>query len=117
MRHLEHPLTPASSFRRKLATEVQSQGSVTRPEVNQEPLALPASPPQQPVPQRGVETHEAPVPSEHEDICDCLMLVFELPPCQLWSDVQGRVGGVQLLQADWLETGQTDGQQVTHRDE
>ena len=47
---------------------------MTSPDVTQELVTLLQSPPQQPVPHRGVETHQGGVPPENQDVSDGLIL-------------------------------------------
>ena len=53
---------------------MQGQGGVTSPDVTQELVPLLHSPPEQPVPHRGVETHQCGVPPEHQDVSNGLIL-------------------------------------------
>ena len=116
MRHLEDFFPPASNFLVRLTTQMQRQGGVTSPDVTQELVTLVQSPPQEPVPDGGMEAHQGAISPHHEDVSDGLILVPELPPGQLGCDVEGGVGGVQLVQGQGLQTGQADGEQVTNMD-
>ena len=69
---------------------MQGQSGVTRPDVTQELVPLLQSPPEQPVPHRGVETHQGGVPPEHQDVSDGLILKTEISIDQWEASIGSR---------------------------
>ena len=82
------------------------------PGVTEELLALGVRPPDQPVPEAGVEQHDGVVPPGDEGPGQGLEGEEELLPGLGLLHVEAGHGVVELGQGEGAETGQTDGEDV-----